>query len=140
MEPRISIMFFSISDDRKVPCRSLVRLGNAIGGDNTTRRISIAVDVDFAVDIKWNRVKAVRETWASMECMIWAVTNVEKDVKCAFWTNTTNISNLETILSVAHRERTTRFGQPQRVSVIAEETFRVHVLRGIAHRPRHVVG
>jgi len=65
-----------------------------------------------------------------MKSMVWPVAYVEKNVECALLSDIANIPDLEPILSVAGRERTARFGKPQRVSAIIWETFRVHILRG----------
>ena len=68
-----------------------------------------------------------------MESVVWAVRNVEKDVECSPPTDKANIPDLESILSVAGRERTARFRKPQRVSAITWETFRVYILWGVIH-------
>jgi hypothetical protein len=68
-----------------------------------------------------------------MESVVWAITNVAKNVECSHPTNKANIPDLQSILSVAGRERTGRLREPQRVSAIVWETFRVYILRGVAH-------
>jgi hypothetical protein len=83
-------------------------LGYARGGDNTTRRISVGYDLDFVVNIEFNRIKAERDTETLMESVVWAKTYVEKNVECALPTDMPNISDLESILSVAGRKSVLR--------------------------------
>ena len=102
-------------------------------GDNTTRRISVRYDVDFVIKMECNRIEAERETGSSMESVVRAIRNVEKNIECSLPTNIANIPDLETILSVAGRQRTARFRKPQGVTAIVWETFRIHILRGVVH-------
>ena len=108
-------------------------LGYARGGDNTTRRISAGYDVEFMINIKCNRIEAERDTMTLMERMVWAITNVAKNVECSLPTDKANIPDLQSILSVVAREPIARFRKPQRVSAIIWETFRVYILRGVVH-------
>ena len=105
-----------------------------LGGDNTTR-ISVGYDVEFVANIKCHRIEGERDTGTSMESVVWAITNVEKDIECSLPIGNANIPDLESILSVARRERTARFRKPQRVSAITWETFRVYISWGIAQWP-----
>lgn len=68
-----------------------------------------------------------------MESVVWAMRYVEKNVECAFTADVANIPDLESVLSVAGRERAARFGKPQGVSTIVRKTFCVHILRRIVH-------
>jgi hypothetical protein len=108
-------------------------LGYARGGNNTTRRISIGYDVEFVINIKSNRIEAERDAGTTMESVGWAITNVAKNVEFSLPTDKANIPDLQSILSVVARECTARFRKPQRISAIIWETFRVYILRGVAH-------
>ena len=68
-----------------------------------------------------------------MESVVWAIRNVEKNVECSLPTGNANVPDLESVLSVAGRERTARFRKPQRVPAIVWETFRIYILRGVGH-------
>ena len=87
-------------------------LGYARGGDNTTGGISVGYDVDIVINIECNGIEGERDTGMSMESVVWAITNVEKNVKCSVPTDKANIPNLESIFSVIGRERTARFRKP----------------------------
>ena len=68
-----------------------------------------------------------------MESVVWAMTNVAKNVECPFPADKANVPDLQSVLYVAGRERAARFREPQRVSAIVWETFRVYILRGVGH-------
>ena len=107
--------------------------GYARGGDNTTRRNSVGHDNDIVINIKCNGIEAERDTGTLMESVVWAIRNVAKNVECSHLMNKTNIPDLQSIFSVTGRERTGGFREPQRVSEITWETFRVYILRRVPH-------
>ena len=87
-------------------------LGYARGGDNTTRRVSVGYDVDFVINIKSNGIEVESDMGTSMESVVWAITNVEKNVECSLPTGNANVPDLESVLSVAGGERTAWFRKP----------------------------
>lgn len=68
-----------------------------------------------------------------MKSVVWTKAYVEENVECAPATDISYIPDLESILSIAGRERTARFRKPQRESAIVWEIFCVYVLRGVVH-------